>query len=260
MSKSIFQSAVQDVLQGATVTTNVAVSAGYDVTQMLLGRPDWRVKWGVETVTITWTLPSPVLGDIFVLPQSNLTSGTLTNGSGLSQTLINQGQYKNGLSRTWAVDLTIDTPNDATRTSNVWNLVIVSNGGDVVLGAALSIYSPKTQFTTHGIKYGVVYGRKAGTITNTNEYLSIDNTATGAAQRTLGLTAIATDAEAVALENMFDGSMGDGLPSLFWLNPDTDPDAYFGLMPNTFNRTRTEADINNIQWTFTELSKGVPIL
>lgn len=264
-TRSIFQSEAQNILTDATITSSVAplTSGGYALSLLNALRPDWNVKWSVATVTITWTLASPARGDIFVLPKSNLTTGhaTLTNGAGLSQALTIPALQANGLSKTTAVDLTIGTPNPTTRTSDAWHLVISSNPVNVTLGCALALYNPRTLFIAGGFLMGVTYTKKAGTQSTSNWNLSRYKLSSRAIERGLILSVLSSDADAAQLENFFDGCAGDAYPGTLWLNPDTDPDAYFGYWPEGgFSRTRKEPDVNDVKLTFMELSKGIPLL
>lgn len=262
-TKTIFQSAAQNILADAVVTSDVPpLATGYSLTLFSSLRPDWNIKFGVTTVTITYTLSAPARGDILVVPKSNLITGfaTLTNATGLSQALIFPALQGNGISRTLALDLSIGTPNPTTRTSNVWHLVIASNPANVTIGAAFAIYSPKTLFVGDAFLWGVGYTKKVGTLSAQNWQQSRFKLAGRTVERSLTLATLATDSDADALEAFFDGCYGDAVPGLLWLNPDTDPDGYFGYCPDTFTRTRTNPNINDIKFTFTELSKGIPLL
>src|SRR5678815_5017755 len=107
---TIMQSAAQDIFFGATITADVAASpSDYDVTLLGAMLPAWRIRWTVKTVTITWTLATAMRGDVFVLPMSNLSTGsvTLTNGAGLSQAITMAVLDGMGIPRTTVVDLTI---------------------------------------------------------------------------------------------------------------------------------------------------------
>lgn len=263
-TRSIFQSEAQNILTDATITADVPpLTTGYDIDLLSALRPDWNVKWGAATVTITWTLAAPARGDVFVLPKSNLTTGhaTLTNDAGLSQALTIPALQANGLSKTLAVDLTIGTPNPTTRTSNVWHLVISTNPVNVTLGAAVAVYNPRTLFAATGFMMGVTYGKKAATLSSENWQLARYKISGRSIERSLTLEALVSDADAVLLESFWDGCSGDAYPGTIWLNPDTDPDAYLGYWPeNGFSRTRKEPDVNEVKMVFTELSKGIPLL
>lgn len=264
-TRSIFQSEGQNILTDAVITasTDPLTTGGYTLDILNALRPDWNIKWGVTTVTITWTLDSPARGDVFVLPKSNLTTGsaTLTNGSGLSQALTIPSLQANGLSKTTAIDLTLDTPNPVTRTSDVWHLVIVSNPVNVVLGAAIAVYNPRSLFIAGGFLMGVTYTKKAGTLNVTNWQLGRFKLSSRALERGLVLSVLSSDADALQIEDFWDGCAGDAYPGTIWLNPDTDPDAYFGYWPEAgFSKTRKEPNVNEIKLVFTELSKGIPLL
>lgn len=264
-TRSIFQSEAQNILTDATITSDVAplTTGGYSLDLLNALRPDWNIKWNVSTVTITWTLSSPARGDVFVLPKSNLTTGhaTLTNGAGLSQALTIPSLQANGLSKTTAIDLTLGTPNPTTRTSNVWHLVIASNPVSVTLGAAVAVYNPRTLFIAGGFLMGVTYTKKTGTLNVANWNLGRFKLSSGATERGLVLSALSSDADAVQIEDFFDGCAGDAYPGTVWLNPDTDPDAYLGYWSEGgFSRTRKEPNVNDIKLTFTELSKGIKLL
>ncbi len=263
-TRSIFQSEAQNILTDGVITSTVApiTAGGYSLALLSALRPDWNVKWNTNTVTITWTLANPTRGDVFVLPKSNLVTGaaTLTNGSGLSQAITIPAVQANGISKTTAIDLTLGTPVAATRTSNVWHLVIVANTSNVTLGAAVAIYNPRTLFVATGFRMGVVYGKKTATLNSANWQLARYKLSGQSLERSFTLTALVSDVDAASLEAFFDGCFGDAYPGTIWLDPDNSPDAYMGYWPESgYARTRIEPDVNEIKFVFTEMSKGIPL-
>lgn len=267
---AIFQGFDQNILQDAVITATVVPQTTYDVTDLGFLRPDWRIRWSAGTLTITWTLASPALGDLFVLPMSNLdTAGspsatiTLTNASGLSVAITMPAIRRNGLPKTLVVDLTAAEANPTTRTSDVWHLVIVGNPSDVTLGAAAAIYSPLTQLGDRDFKWGYTIRKRGAQAEIQNAHLTRYQQDLLASERMLDLETLATDADADALEDWFEGGNGRARPGVLWLQHGNVDDAYLGILQDEFTRTVGTGecvDTNVIHLTFTELSKGIPLL
>lgn len=263
-TSAIFQGADQNILDGGTITADVTPSPTYTVATLGYLRPDWRLKFGTGTVTITWTLTAPALGDILCIPMFNVvdTHVGLTNGSGLSVSIAVPGTLRNGVPKTIVVDLSILDTNAAHRTSDVWHLVISDNPDDVTLGCAIAIYGPKTSLGDRDFQWAYTI-RKRGAYTEIyNEYRSRFGQNMLTMERSIDLSTLATDADAEALEGWFDGCNGRGAPGLLWLTPEVE-DAFFGIWQDTFERVRGSAQVEDtelIKLRFDELSKGLPLL
>ncbi len=261
---AIFQGNDQNILSGATITADAIPSLTYDLATLGFLRPDWRVKFSTGTVTITFTLSAPALGDILCLPMSNLVDGhvTLTNGAALSVSIPVPGTLRNGLPKTIVVDLSLLDTNATHRTSNVWHLVISGNPVNVTLGGAVAIYGPKTALGDRDFQWGYTI-RKRGAYSETyNEYRTRFGLNMQTMERSIDLSTLATDADADALEDWVDGCNGRGAPGLLWLTPEVE-DAFFGVWQDTFERVRGSAQVTDtelIKLRFDELSKGLPLL
>jgi hypothetical protein len=265
---AILQGYDQNILQGATITSSVAPLASYSLDVLGYGRPDMRVKFGTGTVTIHFALtggsPSAARGDILVIPMSNLadTHVTLTNDDGFSQNIPVPGTRRNGLPKTIVVDLSVGTPLAATRTSAVWHLVIAANPVNVTLGGAIMIYSPKTALTDRDFQWGYTQRTTGAASGQANPYLTRSVLNLQTSERSIELSALATDLDADALEAWCAANNGGGFPGLLWLSPEIE-DAYFGLLEASCERVVGSAlclDTNILRVRMTELSKGIPIL
>ncbi len=262
---AIVQGADQNLFAGITPSSTVVPLTSYSLAEFTFLRPDWRVKFGSGTLTLTWDLGSPGgQGDIFVLPMSNLVDGhvTLTNTSGLSQNIPVPATLRNGIPKTIVVDLSVLTPSSVTRTAGTWSLVISGNPSHVTLGACIALYSPKTALGDRDFRWAYTTRKVGATSEKTNEYLTRFILNMQTMERSIDLTAFATDADADVLEAWFDANNGRGLPGLLWLTPEIE-DAFFGILQATFERvvgSEMVPDTNLIKITCTELSKGLPLL
>lgn len=265
---SIIQGWDQNILQGATITSTVAPSSTYILSELGLLLPSYRIIWGTGTVTITFTRGAGAAqGDILVIPASNLITGhaTLTNGAGLSQALTFPSLLRNGFPPTMAIDLTVGTPNNATRTSNVWNLVISTNPANVVMGGAVAIYGPKTALTNRGFEWGYSLRKKGPVVESENDYGTEYIQGTGTYKRFLDITAKGTNTDTAMLEGTFDANFGRALPGLIWLDPagslgNPATDAMLGVLQGEFKRTHVWRQLHQLSLTIQELSKGeVPL-
>ncbi len=262
---AIYGTASSNLFAGITPTATVAVSTTYSLATFTYLRPDWRVKWGVTTVTITWSgVNAAISGEIFVLPMSNLDAGasvaTLTNADGLSQALTIPAVPLDGIPLTAIADLSGFTT--AQKTSTTWNLVIVGNSVNVTLGGAIALYGPKTTFLNNmsGSNFAWEYHEKEShaKVEKANEYRSRFILDCLTRERSIEILMRANDAGKTAITAWFRGAHGGALPSLFWPDPNVN-DALLG--------TWGDLDVLNmctgyrpITLTFTELSKGMPLL
>lgn len=250
-----------DLLHEGAVTSTVAPLATYSLATLLLRNPAARVRFGVGTVTVTWTLDAPARGDIFVLPVSNLDAGTgvatLTNGAGLSVGLTVPAMQKSGIPRTLAVDLVLAQPTALTRTSDVWNLVVSGNSVPLTLGGAAFLFSEKR--TLEALQWGIGYRKRHHAKQETNEYGGRYRTNLRTNTRELDCTASAEPAEVMALEDFYDANAGLVDPGLLWVQR-TELDAYIGTWQEVFEaRQRDGVLLYDVAMRFSELSKGKPV-
>lgn len=261
---AIFQGADQNILDGATITSDVAPSYTYALAVLGYLRPDWRVKFPSGTVTITFTRSSPARGDILVIPMSNLVDGhvTLTNGASLSVSIAVPGGLRNGLPKTIVVDLSLLDANDTHRTSDAWHLVIAGNPVNVTLGGVIALYGPKTALGDRDFQWAYTIRKRGAYTENYNEYRTRFAQNMLTSERSIDLSTMATDDDADALGDWFDGCNGRGAPGLLWLTPEVE-DGFFGILQDTFERVRGSAQVADtelIKLRFDELSKGLPLL
>jgi hypothetical protein len=270
---AILQSFEQNILQGATITSSVAPMASYDVETLGFLRPDWLVRFNTNTVNIRWTLASgspgtPEQGDILIIPNSNIATGAATwvSSGGLSQALTFPALLPNGIPPSMVRDLTVDDPYDSDRQGHWWELQIVNNPVDVILGGAVALYSPKRYLVDRDFKWDYTIRETGGVIeVGPNDFMTryIQDTLTY--ERELELIAGATTEDADRLQAWFQGNRGRGQPGLLWFDSDIE-DGFLGILQRTFERVvnmRNETDplasLETIRIVFTELSKGIPL-
>ncbi len=262
---AIYQGSASNLFAGITPTASVAVSATYSLSTFTYLRPDWRVKWGVKTVTLTWSgVNAAINGEIFVLTMHNLDAGaavaTITNADGLSQAITIPATPLDGLPLTVIVDLSGFT--GAQKTSTTWNLVISGNSVNVTLGAAIALYGPKTSFLNNmsGDNFAWEYHEKEthAKVEKKNEYLSRFIVDLLARERAIEILMRCNDAGKAAITAWYRATHGGALPSLFWPDPNIN-DALFGTWGD-LDVMNMSGNYRPIQLTFTELSKGIPLL
>jgi hypothetical protein len=260
MASAIFQRYTDNILLGVTPTATVAPSTSYSLATLATLNPAARVRWSVKTVTITFTISS-AQGDILVIPMHNLDPGasvlTLTNGAGFSHAITIPAVQADGFPPTLVVDLT----SFSSRTSTVWNLVIVSNSVNVTFGGCIAIYGPKRSFLGQAVgdnfawgfhesetpnvldvanEYGTPYVQDYGTV---NRKIAVDLRASSPS----GLTAI---------RDWFRANHGRARPSLFWPDPTSTTSGLFGRWSNTFDVLQQMETYKPISLTFDEWPKG----
>jgi len=268
---AIFQSYDQNILRDAVISCDVSPRATFDLVTLGFLRPDFRVVFDHDTLTLTFTLPGSRQGDILAIPMSNLvgsagspSSPRLTNAAGLDVLVpVPTATYGQSLPATLVVDLTDLESNDTIRTSNVWHLVI-ANSTDVSFGGAIAIYGPKTRLLDRDFQWEYHTRKKGGQIEVQNSHLTRFQQNFGTMEREIELTTLATVQDADAIEAWFDRNNGRGLPGLLWLRPEVQ-DAYLGIWQETFERinvldVREGQELQQIRVVFTELSKGVAFL
>ena len=259
---ALYGSYADDILAGVT-PTGTAPSTTYSLATFQYGNPVNRIRWGTTTVTITWTLGSSKTGGVLIIPMHNFTPGsttvvTLTNGAGLSKTCTIPALEANGLPPTLAVDFSLS----GSLSSNVWNLVIVSNSANVIMGGAVSIY-PKKAFssvTSTGSVTWQATEEETGFYKETiNEYGTpfVQDYAT--AGKTVTYTAVTDAAGAILVKEWFRGNHGRARCGFFWADPSVTTEAYFGRWQNKISVTRVVPKKRAITITLDEWPKGQAI-
>lgn len=257
-----FSRADDYILGDAVITASVAPSTTYDLATLGSLLPAARVRWGVGTVTITFTLGSARRADAFALPVHNLDAGsgvlTLTNGAGLSQVVPVPVMPPSRIPRTIVLDLTIGTPSAGTRTSDVWHLVISGNSVNVTLGGAVWLGGP-WRVPGRNYLWNPQRGRDHHQTRTPNEYGTeyVVDYATMTRSLTVAFD-IATDVDRQLLEDIDDASHGGALLTLFWPDPAVN-DALLGRLPVKFTDTPQWLNLTKVPVTFTEVSKGKPV-
>jgi hypothetical protein len=185
---------------------------------------------------------------------------TVTNGAGLSQAITLATLPPDSYPRTTIVDLTVGTPVDATRTSTTWNLVIVGNAANVILGGAVWIGTTKRTFSQNYVLEPIRNLAYQG-----DEIINSYGVAYETDYQTL-LRSIACNFHGASaqdrsdLEDWYRTSHGRARNSLFWPNPDVN-DALLGRWPQNFSevlQVRGSA-VNRVTVPFQEASKGKPV-
>lgn len=260
---AVYQGSASNLFDGITPTCDVAPLTTYSLATFPYLRPDWRVKWGVKTFTLTWSgVNAGINGEIFILPVSNLDVGaavaTLTNAAGLSQAITIPGLPLDGIPLTAVVDLSLL----ANRASATWHCVVSGNAVNVTLGAAIALYGPKTTFLNNmsGNNFAWEYPETEthGKPEQKNEYFTRFILDTLTRERSIEVLLRANDAGAPAIKAWHRSSHGGALPSLFWPDPNVN-DALLGTLGD-LKVLNMSGNFRPIQLTFTELSKGIPLL
>jgi hypothetical protein len=266
MANAIYQTYADYILATAGVpnavfTGTAPLNSTYSLSDFAFLRPDWRVKFGSGTVTITITLPIAKRADIFALPMHNLSGAvlTLTNGSGLSQAITLATLSEDSIPLTTVVDLTIGTPVAATRTSNVWNLVISGNAVNVTLGGAIWLSGNSRSFNRN-FKWGFTESEQHGLAAeHINEYLTAARLGTFSKTRSLTCQTLARDQGVTDFRAWYRANCGRAHPSLLWPDPSVN-DAYLGVWQPELSVVRGYPNASDVALKFDELSKGIPLL
>lgn len=268
---TIYAPASDNILSGVVPTSTVAPTTSYSLATLALLNPATRVRWAVDTLTLTWTLSGPALGDVLIIPVTNLDPGlgspatvTVTNGSGLSVAIDVPTLPANRIPQTIAVDLALADTNAAHRTSNVWHLVIVSNSVPVVLGGAVAIYGPKRTLNPD-LAFGFTPRKVHALIDTKNEYLTRYRQDYETVERGVDASVrVVGQTQYSMVEDFYDGCHGRGLPGLLWVQGVPGLGAFLGTWQSQFTARHVQdtmgADIIfDVQLSFDELSKGKPI-
>ncbi len=262
---AIYQGSASNLVAGITPTASVAVSTTYSLSTFTYLRPDWRVKWGVKTVTLTWSgVDATIPGDIFALPISNLDAGagvaTLANTSGVSQAITVPATPLDRLPLTTIADLSGFTL--AQRKAGTWTLAISGNSVNVTLGGAIALYGPKTSFLNNmsGDNFAWEYPEKEthAKSEKKNEYGSRFILDLLTRERSIEVLLRANDAGKTAITAWHRSAHGGALPSLFWPDPNVN-DALLGTLGD-LEVLNMSGNYRPIKITMTELSKGIPLL
>ncbi len=263
----VIQSPDQNILTGAMITADAAPLASYDLTTLAANDPAQRVLWGTSTVTITFTIGSPLLGEVLIIPVTNLDSASsptvlrLTNSAGLDVDVPIPTMTRNRIPMTISMDLTqVGSPSDLL--ANVWNLVVTGNSLDVVFGGAVAIYGPKTQYSVRGVSWDATDTLTPYGIDTPNDYGTRYRLAYQTQTRSLTVSKPATGNEPDEFAQHFAASFGPfGTPGIFWPDPSVPNDAWYGVWRSPFSKQRVAATpvLYRIQMIFDELSKGKPV-
>jgi len=266
-TSTIFQGPDQNILKDAAITATVAPRASYDLAVLGYERPDWFVAFDTDTVTVRFTRtdgspPSAAQGDILVIPNCNLVTGTTTlvASGGLSQALTFADVLRNGLRKTLAVDLSILDPLDGDRLGSWWELQIVGNPENVILGGGISIYSPKTQLIDRDVRWGYSRNRRGLTIGPPPNQYGVEAVMRAGYIRGCELSLLATDQDADAIEGWCESLSGHADTGLLWVVDFEDP--YYGRWQQPFRRiigSESVPDTEVITLPFEELAKGLAL-
>lgn len=262
---AIFQSWTQNILRDASITATQAPRTSFDLAVLGYLRPDWRVCWDTGTVTIRFAHPgSPGeqrQGDILYIGAHNFEVGSpasavLTNDQGLVQPISVPEPLGNGLCRPIVIDLSILTPDAADRTPSYWELE-VDQVSDLTLGGAFAIYGPKTYLVDRDFRFGYAMRKQGQSTEHRNSAGASFEVDEGTILRWADLQTLATKQDADALELFYEQCNGRK-PGLLWFDSDI-ADAFLGKWVGEFKRTFVFDDAEQIDLTFEELSRGVPI-
>ncbi len=265
--QSLYQAYSDYILFDAVWSSTVSPLTTYSVTQLAYLRPDWRIKWGVTTVTITATLGGSRQGDLVVVPISNLDAAvlTVTNGAGLNQPItLNTPGSGNWPETSW-IDLTRSDLNGGLgwsvgqRTSSVWNFVIAGNSKNITLGSALWISGPRRALP-FSLAKGADLDRTYAKASKPNEYLVEFVLDLQSRQQTLSAsTEVTSETDRAAVATWIDGSHGASLPSVF-VRDTTINRALLCYAMSPYREHRVSPTAYTIPIALRELAKGIPLL
>lgn len=258
---AVFQAADENILRQATWSGTLPADT-YARATFAQFDPAARVLYTGGTATITAAIAAPARGDVLAIPVTNADALTLTNGAGLDVDIPIPAMTRNRIPRTIVCDLSRLEPNSATRTSNVWHAVLTCSTANLVVGAAIALYSPRTDFLVGDFQWGGSESRTAYGSVHENEYGSRYLLTRETMRRSVKLTKLATQADLDAVEAWCDGNGGAFGPGFLWPNPEVN-DAYLGTVPDTLDVTRvaptSDGPVFSVSLAFVELSKGRPV-
>src|SRR5262245_45664757 len=105
---SIFQGFSQNILRDAVFSSGATPHTGYTLETLGYGRPDWRLIFDDDSLTISAVTPAARQGDLLVIPMSNLRAGEgspisglrLQNDAGMDVPIVTPELLPNDLPRT----------------------------------------------------------------------------------------------------------------------------------------------------------------
>ncbi len=281
MEPSIFQRYTDDLLIGATVTASPSPMATYTEATLLTHRPADRVRWdGSPTdVEIQFDLGinagSPLgspsgdqQADLLVIPCWNVDGGTspslvrLTSSTGMDVEITVPVMLPSGIPRTTAADLTVLEPDATKRTASQFTLIIAGNSVPLIMGGCVCLYGPKRTFIDRDWRAGFQRSQQGYIVRHQNDYGTDLVFPLRTRTRALVMSTMCTADEAEALELWADANFDAGLPGLIWPIPDL-YEAYFGRLADVNTQTirvEGQVDANEVAVTFTEISKGKPVV
>lgn len=254
MANAIILAHSDNILASGTVG-GATPQSGYTANDIISYHPERRVLYSSGTVTITVTISSAT-GAVAVLPVSNLDASvcTLTNGAGLSVAFPIPTLPANRIPLTAILDFSAQ----ANRTSTTWNLVIVGNSANVVLGGGFAIYSAKTSIDRN-YQFGWRDREQHYFIDHANEFgvrLRYDlRTQTRGADYRIP----ATEAGTTSLRTWYRANHSN--PGTFWPDPSVN-DAYGLCTWDSFEAERKPqgaSDLTRVNVSIAELCKGLPV-
>lgn len=259
MATPIIQSADENILRDAA-WSGTAPEATYSLDTLERIQPSARILFGATSATITATIASR-RGDVLAIPVSNATGLTLTNGAGLSEAIPIPTLPASRIPLTIVCDLTVLEPNPATRTSTTWTFAFTGSA-NILLGGAILIYNPLTEFASWDFLWGSQYGREAFGVQHENEYGSVYVQRHRTHRRDGSLRKLLTQNELDAMLNWFDTSCGPYGVSLLWPDPLVN-DGLVGQIGPRLEYTLESPSSDGIIYAstigFREFGKGEPI-
>lgn len=260
-----------NILIGGSVSSDPDPMATYDIDTLMTHRPGDRVRWGApgspDDYRIRFVLgggsPTPEQrADVLVIPCSNI-DGTLTleSDAGMNVAIALPTSMPSGIPRTIAADLTLLDTNATHRTSGAFDLVINGNSENLIMGGAVLLYGPKRTFEDRDWRFGFTRAMRSYVVRHDNEYGTDLVSTLRTRTRSIAVSTLCTDAEALDLEEWADANFGSGLPGLIWPIPDV-YEAYFGRLEDVHTQTIKVEGANDaveVSLTFTEISKGKPV-
>ncbi len=279
MQPSSFQRYDDDILIGATVVASPSPMASYSAATLLTHRPADRVRWDSgspdgTTVELAFTLgagmgsPPTNRADLLVVPCWNVDGPSspsivrLTCDGGMDVEIPIPAMMPSGIPRTTAADLTILEPDPSKRTGSLFTITVTGNSEPLIMGGCVLLYGPKRTFIDRDWRVGFQRSQRGAVIAQQNDYLTDLVYPLRTRQRSITLSTMCTADEANDLELWADANFDSGLPGLVWPIPDQ-YEAYFGRLSDVNSQTirvSGNEEANDVGITFTEISKGKPVV
>jgi hypothetical protein len=250
-SNLIIQAYDEERFRNATVSGSAPLTS-YDLQTLTLDQPGARVLFASNSISITFTLPTAKQGDVFVIPVSNATSGSL-NGHALAF----PNASRNGVPRTLANDLTL---NGASANTSAWTLAL-AGPAPIILGGAVRLYGPIHRVTRDILGANFGRSKNSGQTIQKNEYLTPYIQSFDTMEQTIMFsTYVTTPAELADFEDWYDGSNGGGRLGLLWLNPDI-PEGHLGCWDSSLEIKKMEGtNFYIVNMKFDVWAKGKPLV